>query len=59
MCEFDVLLKQKTVFKDAVYAKADGNKVIVRDVLGESQVFENCRILEVDVGSERLVLSPT
>lgn len=59
MCEFDVLLKQKTVFKDAVYAKADGNKVIVKDVLGESQVFENCRILEVDVGSERLVLSPT
>ena len=59
MCEFDVSLKQKTVFKDAVYAKADGNKVIVRDVLGESQVFENCRIVEVDVGSERLVLSPT
>jgi predicted RNA-binding protein len=59
MCEFDVLLKQKTVFKDAVYAKADGNKVVVRDVLGESQVFENCRIVEVDVGSERLVLSPT
>ena len=59
MCEFDVSLQQKTVFKDAVYAKADGNKVIVRDVLGESQVFENCRIVEVDVGSERLVLSPT
>ncbi len=59
MCEFIVFLKEKAVFKDAVYAKADGNKVIVRDVLGESQVFENCRIAEVDVSSERLILSPT
>ena len=57
MCEFSVLLKEKTVFKDAVYAKANGNKVMVKDVLGSSKVFENCRITEVDVNSERLVLS--
>jgi predicted RNA-binding protein len=59
MCEFEVSLKEKTVFKDAVYAKADGNKVIVKDVLGTSKVFENCKITEVDVGSERMVLSST
>ena len=59
MCEFSVLLQNKMVFKDAVYAKADGNKVIVKDVLGSSKVFENCKIVEVDVNSERLVLSPT
>jgi len=59
MCEFSVLLKEKTVFKDAVYAKVDGSKVIVKDVLGDSRVFENCKIAEVDVNSELLVLSPT
>ncbi len=44
------------VFKDAVYAKSDGNKVTVRDVLGVSKTFENCTIEEVDVQSERLIL---
>ena len=58
MCEFSVLLKNRNVFKDAIYAKVDGSKVIVRDVLGDSRVFENCKIAEVDVSSERLVLSP-
>lgn len=59
MCEFSVLLEEKIVFKDAIYAKVDGSKVIVKDVLGDSRVFENCKIVEVDVNSERLVLSPT
>jgi len=58
MCEFRVLLKGKTVFKDAIYAKADNGKVIVKDVIGESKAFENCKIAEVDVNSERLVLFP-
>jgi len=58
MCEFEVSLKKKTVFKDAIYAKTEGNKVIVKDVLGTSKVFENCKITEIDVGSERLILSP-
>jgi predicted RNA-binding protein len=57
MCEFSVLLKEKTVFKDAIYVKVDGSKVTVKDVLGNSMVFENCKIVEVDVNSERLVLS--
>jgi len=59
MCEFSVLLQDKMVFKDAVYAKADENKVVVKDVLGDSKIFKNCRIVEVDVNSERLVLSST
>ena len=57
MCEFKVLKKDEVVFKDAVYAKADGNKVTVRDVLGVSKVFEDCTIAEVDVNSERLLLA--
>jgi len=44
------------VFKDAVYAKVDGNKVTVRNILGVSKTFENCTIKEVDVQSERLIL---
>jgi len=59
MCEFDVLVKGKIVFKDAIYAKVDENKVILKDVLGVSKVFEDCKIVEIDVNSERLVLSST
>ncbi|MGD0494490.1 MAG: CooT family nickel-binding protein [Candidatus Bathyarchaeia archaeon] len=57
MCEFTVILDGKEVFKDVVYAKMEGGKVILRDVLGESLQFGNCRITEVDVTSTRLVLS--
>lgn len=57
MCEFKVLLQGKAVFSDAIYVKADNRKVIVRDVIGNSKTFENCKIAEVDVSSERLVLS--
>ena len=56
MCEFTVFKKGEVVFKDVVYAKYDGNKVTVRDVLGVSKTFESCIIEEVDVKSERLVL---
>ena len=57
MCEFNVILNGKTVFKDAVYAKNEDKSVTVKDVLGQTKVFKNCRILEVDVNSTRLVLS--
>lgn len=57
MCEFTVILDGKEVFKDVVYAKMEGGKVILQDVLGESLQFGNCRITEVDVNSTRLVLS--
>ena len=56
MCEFDVVLDGKTVFKDVVYAKTDKNNVTVKTVLGETKKFENCKITEVDVNSTRLVL---
>jgi predicted RNA-binding protein len=57
MCEFTVLKRDEVVFKDAVYARFEGGKVIVRDVLGVSKTFENCIIEEVDVKSEQLVLA--
>ena len=57
MCEFKVLKKGEVVFKDAVYAKVDGDNVTVRDVLGISKTFENSRIVEIDVTGERFLLA--
>ncbi len=57
VCEFTVELEGKAVYKGAVYVKAEGTRVTVKDILGVTKVFENCKITEVDVGSERLVLS--
>jgi len=57
MCEFKVFLDGDVVFKDAIYAKTESNNIVVRDVLGESRKFKNCKIVEVDVSSTRLVLS--
>lgn len=57
MCEFNVILNGKTVFKDVVYAKAENANVAVRSILGEAKEFKNCRITEVDVNATRLVLT--
>ena len=57
MCEFNVVLNGKTLFKDVVYAKTYGNNITVKNVLGETKDFQNCRITEVDVNSTRLILS--
>lgn len=58
MCEFNVLLNGKTVFKDVVYAKTDEKgSVIVKNVLGETKQFPNCKIVEVDVNATKLVLT--
>ena len=57
MCEFNVILNEKTLFKDVVYAKTEGNNVTVRNILGEAKEFDNCEITEVDVNATRLVLT--
>jgi predicted RNA-binding protein len=57
LCEFTVFLENEIVFRDATYVKADTNRVLVRDILGKSKTMENCRIAEVDVASERLILA--
>jgi predicted RNA-binding protein len=56
MCEFNVILDGKTLFKDVVYANADGNNVMVKNVLGEAKEFKNCKITEVNVNTTRLIL---
>ena len=57
MCEFNVILNDEVLFKDVVYAKTDKNNVIVKNVLGETKEFSNCRIAEVNVNTTRLVLT--
>ncbi len=57
MCEFDLIVDGKIVFRDVIYAKAEDGKIIVRNVTGELREFQNYRIGEVDVNSTRLILS--
>jgi predicted RNA-binding protein len=57
MCEFTVILNGKTVFKEAVFAKTDGNNVTVKNALGEAKEFKNCKITEVNESSTHLVLA--
>ena len=57
MCEFSVILKGETQFKDVVYAKTEMNNVIVKSIMGETKEFRNCKIVEVDVNATRLVLA--
>ena len=57
MCEFTVFLNKEIVCRDVVYAKIEGDRVLLRDVLGVAKNVEDCRIVEVDVSSERLVLA--
>ena len=56
MCEFTVFLGKEIVCRDIVYAKVEGNKVLLKDVLGAAKTIVDCRIVEIDVSSERLVL---
>jgi predicted RNA-binding protein len=57
MCEFNVIVNGKTLFKDVVYAKTDGKNVTVKNVLGEFKEFKNCVITEVDVNQTKLILT--
>jgi predicted RNA-binding protein len=57
MCEFKVILNGKVQFKDVIYAIVEGDNVTVKNILGEAKGFKNCKIVEVDVNSTRLVLT--
>jgi len=56
MCEFNIILNGKTLFRDAVYAKIQDKKVTVKNIMGETMEFQNCVIDEVDVNNTKLVL---
>lgn len=56
MCEFKVFLEDERVMEDVIVVKAEGDKVTLRDVIGESRTFEGVAIVEVNVPSTRLFL---
>ena len=57
MCEFNVIVNGKVEFKDVIYAKVNGNTVIVKNIIGEAKEFKNVKITEIDVTTTRLVLA--
>ena len=56
MCEFRVYLGDEEIMRDVIYAREDGGRVILRDVLGETRVVEGAKILEVNVSAVKLLL---
>ncbi|MCW4049101.1 MAG: CooT family nickel-binding protein [Candidatus Bathyarchaeota archaeon] len=59
MCEFKVFLDGEKVAEDIIYARVEGKRVTVRDILGKPVVLEGAKIEEIDVMSTRLVLTRT
>ncbi len=58
MCEFDVMLDGEKVFEEAVYLqKKDENSLLIRNILGQEETFNDVSIEKVDVPSEELILS--
>ena len=57
MCEFKVFLDGEKVAEDVIYARVEGKRVTVMDILGKPVVFEGVKIDEIDVMSTRLVLT--
>ena len=58
MCEFNVIVDGKVQFRDVIYSKVEGEKIIVRNIMGEAKEFNGFKIVEIDVPNTRLVLSP-
>jgi predicted RNA-binding protein len=56
MCEFNIILDGKKVFNDVIYAKVEGTKVTVKNIIGEAKEYKNVKITEIDVTTTRLVL---
>jgi predicted RNA-binding protein len=57
MCEFNVIIDGKVHFRDVIYSKVDGEKIAVRNIMGEAKEFNGYKIVEIDVPNTRLVLS--
>ena len=57
MCEFKVFLDGEKVAEDIVYARIEGDKVMIRDILGRPTIFENVRLDEMNVMTTKLTLS--
>lgn len=59
MCELKVVINNKQVFENAIYAKETGNSVVVKDIMGKTMEFKGHAITEVNIANEQLTLTPT
>jgi predicted RNA-binding protein len=59
MCEFNIILEGKVYFRDVIFAKVEGDNVTVKNILGETKEFKECKIVGVDVPNTRMVLAST
>lgn len=58
MCEFDILLDGEKIFEEAIHLEREGDgNLLARDVLGREKDLGNVTIEEIDVSSEKLVVS--
>lgn len=56
MCEFRVILDGKQIMEEVIYVKIDGDRIILRDIIGDEKTVENATILEVNVLNTQLTL---
>ena len=56
MCEFKVFLDGDLVMDDVLYARAEGGRVVLRDVIGSEKVIEGADLVELNVIGTRLIL---
>jgi len=56
MCEFIVYLNGKKVMEDVIFAQVNEEGVVVKDIIGESKLFQRVKIAEVNVLSTKLIL---
>ena len=54
--EFNIIIDGKKIFSDVIYAKDEEDTIKVKTILGETKESQNCKIIEVDVNSARLIL---
>lgn len=57
MCEFKVYIGDKQVFEGVCYVQVKGDKIVLRNIIGDVKEVQGCKIVEIDVPSERLVLA--
>ena len=59
MCEFKVFLDGEKVFEEVVHVKTTEGEVVLGNILGEQRKLKDCSIQEINVASEKLILSST
>jgi predicted RNA-binding protein len=56
MCEFKVMLEDREIMRDVIYAQQKGDHVIIKDIIGEEMLVKEAKIIEVNVFSTKLIL---